>query len=110
MPLSFRHFAQARFLQVSKGPSKVVQGGWAQMLHPSQLQVPPLENVMCAHTQTVALGPLHSWHATSFALSCTPFAAAASFFVFWRKALQMELMQLSMGLMACPQLFSVQRL
>jgi hypothetical protein len=27
MPLSFRHFAQARFLQVAKGPCKVVQGG-----------------------------------------------------------------------------------
>ena len=110
MPYSFLHFEQARFLQVVKGASKMVQGGLAQMLHPSHLQVSPLENVWSAHTQTVALGPLHSAYATSLSLSCTAFAAAASFLLFWRRALQIELMQLSMGLMTCPQLSSWQRL
>ena len=75
MPWSFLHFEQARFLQVLKGASKIVQGGFSHMPQCSHLQGG------LSHTQT-ALVPLHFAYDASFALSCSAFAAAVSFFRF----------------------------
>ena len=102
MPWSFLHFEQARFLQVLKGASKMVQEGFSRVPHCSHLQGG------LSHTQT-ALVPLHFAHDASFALSCSAFAAAVSFFRFCLMALQIALMQLAIGLMTWPQVVSSQR-